>query len=153
MEPILLIKSVLGLLVVLAILVFLLVMSYRNRKAKIVETKKLLETLKKAEETSHGILDLPSLLAIIKNKKSSTVELQEALDLILKYYGTIHPKLGSRTHPDYDTYMVILFTICRHPNTNKDIILGFNRALEKKNPSYKIEINEAITKGLNSRGV
>ncbi|MDD2906205.1 MAG: hypothetical protein PHH41_00480 [Sulfurimonas sp.] len=150
MELTLLIKSVMGLVVILGVLVFVLVISSRNKKAKLLLTPENSE-----EKTAHIArvqTDMPTLLAIIKNKKSSSKELGDALDLVLKYHGTIHPKLGSRTHPDFDVYMEILFTICRHPQTNKDIILNFDRELEKKNPEYKIEINEAIAKGLNSRG-
>jgi hypothetical protein len=146
MELTLLIKSVAGLVLILGILVFLLVLSSKSKKAKTVEI------VKKEVKPPRPATDLPTLRAIVKNKKSSAKELQTALDLILKYHGDIHPKLGTRTHPEYDTYMEILFTICRHPHTNKNIILSFNRELERKNPDYKIEINEAITKGLNSRG-
>lgn len=149
MELTLLIKSVMGLVVILGILVFLLVMSSRNKKAK---QAAVIATAEKVEQASRPDRDLPTLIAIIKNKKSSAKELGDALDLVLKYHGTIHPKLGSRTHPDFDLYSGILFSICKHPNTNKNIILNFDRALEKKNPEYKIEINEAIAKGLNSRG-
>jgi len=49
--------------------------------------------------------------------------------------------------------MNILFAICLHPNTNKNIILSFNKELVRLNPKYKVEINGAISKGLNSRGV
>lgn len=146
MELTLLIKSVLGLIFVLVILVFLLLLSSRNKKAKTVEV------VEKAVKEPRPATDLPTLVGIIRNKNSSAEELQAALDLIIKYHGTIHPKLGMRTHPEYDVYMEVLFTICRHPSTNKDIILSFDRELEKKNPDYKIEINEAITNGLNSRG-
>lgn len=145
MEITLLIKSVLGLTIVLGILIFLLVWSLKRKKAQIVE---LVENI---TNEARPATDLPTLVGIIRNKKSSAEELQAALDLILKYHGTIHPKLGMRAHPEYDVYMEVLFTICRHPNTNKDIILSFDRELEKKNPDYKIEINEAITNGLNSR--
>jgi hypothetical protein len=146
MELTLLIQSVLGLIFVLGILVFLLVLPSRSKKVKSVEF------VEKELAKSRPVTDFPTLTDIVKNKNSSSIELQEALDLILKYHGTIHPRLGMRAHPESDIYMEILFTICRHPNTNKEIILSFNRGLEKKNPDYKIEINEAITKGLNSRG-
>lgn len=149
MELTLLIKSVMGLVVILGILVFLLVISSRNKKAKQVAVASSTE---RVEPTARPDRDLPTLIAIIKNKKSTAKELGDALDLVLKYHGTIHPKLGSRTHPEFDLYSGMLFTICRHPNTNKNIILNFDRELEKKNPDYKIEINEAIAKGLNSRG-
>ena len=58
-----------------------------------------------------------------------------------------------RAHPDFDIYMDILFTICRHPNTTKNLILDFDKELERLNPEYKPEINNALAKGLNSRGV
>lgn len=141
-----------GLVVILGILVFLLVMSSRNKKAKLAAALVAAALVEKVEPAPRPERDLPSLIAIIKNKKSTAKELGDALDLVLKFHGNIHPKLGSRTHPDFDSYMGILFTICRHPNTNKDVILNFDRALQKKNPDYKIEINEAIAKGLNSRG-
>ncbi|DAB29987.1 MAG TPA: hypothetical protein CFH84_06555 [Sulfurimonas sp. UBA12504] len=150
MELTLLIKSVVGLVFILGILVFLLVISSRHKKAKLLLRSENSE--EKTAQIARPQTDMPALLAILRNKKSSSKELTDALDLVLQFHNTIHPKLGSRTHPDFDVYKEILFTICRHPNTNKDIILNFDRALEKKNPEYKIEINEAITKGLNSRG-
>jgi hypothetical protein len=74
------------------------------------------------------------------------------LDLILKHHGNISKKLGARPHPDFDKYMWVIIAICRHPSTNKDIIINFDKALTKQNPDYKAEINEAVAKGLNSRG-
>lgn len=154
MELTLLLKSVAGLIVILGILVFLLLLSYRNKKAK---HKVKLATKTKSQEKEilkeKSLTDIPTLLAIIKNKKSTAKELSDALNLMLKHHGTIAPKLGARSHPDFDIYMGILFAICRHPNTNKDIILNFNRELDKKNPAYKKDINDAVAKGLNSRGV
>jgi hypothetical protein len=103
-------------------------------------------------ENKHKDIGFDALRAIIKNKQSSSKELKEALDLILKHHGIVSKKLGLRPHPDFDVYMDILFTICRHPNTNKSIIVNFDKELLKLNPEYKSEINDAITKGLNSRG-
>ncbi len=75
------------------------------------------------------------------------------MDLVLKSHGNIHKKLGIRAHPDFDIYMEMLIVVCRHPNTNKNIIIDFDKELLKLNPQYKAEINDAITKGLNSRGI
>ena len=145
MDVTLLVKSGLGLVVLLSILIFLLFYSPAKRKKKEKEViKKKLQ-----QEPKH---DLATLVAVIKKKTSTTQQLKEALDLILKHHGTIHPKLGMRPHPDFDIYGEVLLRICRHPNTNKDIILNFDHALEKKNDDYKKEINDFITKGLNSRG-
>ena len=148
MEITLLIKSGMGLVVILAGLIFLLFYSPTSKKHKPSEAA-VNDDDSKGEKPK---VDLDSLRVIIKNKKTETKELKEALNLVLKHHGVIHKKMGLRAHPDFDLYMDILFTICRHPNTNKNIILNFDKELLKLNPDYKSEINDAITKGLNSRG-
>jgi len=150
MEVTLIIKSIAGLVVILGVLVFLLFIPSKNKKKKATVVEK--KTPEKAPKEKLKT-DFASLLSVIKNKKTSTDKLKEALDLVIKYHGVVHKKLGLRPHPDFDGYMDILFTICRHPNTNKSIIVGFDSALEKLNPEYKKEINDAIAKGLNSRGI
>ncbi|MFT7003374.1 MAG: hypothetical protein ACJAWW_000720 [Sulfurimonas sp.] len=150
MDIVLLLKSIVGLVSILAILIILLFLtsSKKKKKVTVLSPKKVVTSVKTPLNT-----DLASLIKVIKNKKSTTKELQEALDLVIKYHGTVHKKLGLSAHRDFDTYMDILFTICRHPNTSKDVVLKFDRELERLNPEYKQEINESITKGLNSRRV
>jgi len=148
MEVTLLVKSIVGLVVVLGILIFIFLYTLSVKKAKQVKKKKS-DVKVKREVYSHTLNDL---LEVIRNKRSTTEELKEALELIIKYHGHIHPKLGLRTHPDFDIYSEILLRICRHPNTSKDIIIKFDRELEKLNPDYVREINDSLTKGLNSRG-
>ncbi len=146
MELTLLIKSFTGLVIILAGLMFLLFYSSKSKKVKNKPIKKSINI--KKQDT-----DLNSLREIIKNRKTTSKKLKEALDLVLKYHGQIHEKLGIRAHPDFDIYMEILIIICRHPNTNKNIIIDFDKKLAKLNPQYKSDINDAITKGLNSRGI
>jgi hypothetical protein len=145
MDIIILIKSGIGLLAILAILMFFMIFipKSKEKKRKNIPTK----------ATPKIDFDFNHLRAIIKNKKSSTEKLKETIDLILKYHGTIHPKLGIRAHPDFDMYMEIIMHLSRHPNTNKDLILQLDKELVRRNPEYKVEINEALTKGLNSRGL
>lgn len=147
MDITLLIQSILGLVALLGVLMFLLL--YTPGKAKKVTTKNSPQesTIRKEQPT------LKALRQIIKNKHTSTKDLEDALGQVLKYYGTIHPKLGSRAHPDFDNYMEILFHISRHKHINKSILLNFDKELEKRNPSYKKEINDALMRGLNSRGI
>ena len=139
-----------GLVSILAVLMFLLFRSSSKKKIKKVKIvkKKVKPTVKKPLNT-----DLKFLKTIIKKKQTEAPKLQETLDLIIKHHGTIHTKLGIRAHPDFDIYFDILFTVCRHPNANKDMIIKFDRELGELNPNYKVDINEAITKGLNSRRV
>ncbi len=140
MDITLLIESFIGLIIILAGLMFVL---FYSPSAKIKRAKKKLS--KTVPDIKKQKIDLDSLRAIIKNKKTTSTELKEALDLVLKYYGNIHS--------DFDIYMEMLIVICRHPNTNKNIIIDFDKELLKLNPQYKAEINDAITKGLNSRGI
>lgn len=149
MEAELIIKIIMGLIVVLAILIFLLFLEPDpdSKEKKVV--------FKKEKKTPERIIDtdIESLLKIIKNKQSSEDMIREALDLIIKYHGTVHTKLGLRPHPDFDIYTDIIFTACRHPNVNKEIIVDFDRKLTRLNPEYKKEINDALEKGLTSRRV
>ena len=145
MEITLLLKAFMGLVGVLLLLIIFLLYSPKKKKQKEKKAKVV-------EQESEDYKTLDELLQVIKNKKSTTDELKNALDLVMKYHGTIHPKLGMRTHPDFNIYGEILLRVCRHPNINKDILLKFNRELEKRNEGYKREINDAVTKGLDSRG-
>lgn len=148
MELTLLIKSAMGLLVLLGLLVLFLVISPKAKKKKAKEAKKVVQ-----EQVGKRKTDIETLRSVVKDRSSSAEELKEALELVLKYHGTIHKKLGIRSHPESHAYMDILFSVCRHPNANKDIIINFDKELEKRNPEYKKDINDAITRGLNSRGI
>ena len=163
METEFIIKSIIILVAILAVLIFLLFLDSdkepRNKKNSFVNKEPIdKKPILKSEETiqipdAAPKTDLESLVKIIKNKRANAAEIDEALDMIIKYHGRVHKKLGIRSHPDFDIYMEILFTICRHPNANKDLIIKFDRELERLNPEYKQDINDAITKGLNSRRV
>jgi len=135
-----------GLLVVLGLLVFILVLAPKSKKKNV--SKKVVQEQKVKPKT-----DLEFLRNIVKDRKSTAAELKEALDLVLKYHGTIHKKLGLRPHPESQIYMDILFSVCRHPNANKDIIVNFDKELGKLNPDYKKDLHDAMMRGLNSRGV
>ncbi len=159
METELIVKIIIGLIVILAILIFLLFLE-PNKDTKSKEKSSPAPKIHvqhkeepKKEDDSSVDIDLFDLVNVIKNRRSNADTLSEALELVIKHHGKVHKKLGLRPHPDFDTYIDILFTICRHPNANKDIIINFDRELERLNPEYKQEINEAISKGLNSRGL
>ena len=147
MDIVLLVKSFAGLTGLLAILVFSLMYSSKKVKVK----KKIVK--EKKERFGDDFNSLENLAKIIKDKKSTTQELQTALDLIIKHHGTIHKKLGIRAHPDFNIYAEVILRICRHPNTTKNLILKFDRELQSKNKEYHKDIEDFLTKGLNSRGV
>ena len=150
MEITLLIKSIAGLAVVLGILIFILILSPENKE----KSQNLKKKPKKASHQHEAMsTELMPLRAIIKDRTSDKHLLKDALELIIKYHGTIHKKLGVRPHPDFEIYKDILFSICRHPNTDKGLIINFEKELLRLNPEYKSNINDATTRGLNSRGV
>lgn len=144
MDIVLLIKSGMGLVVILAVLVFFLFYSSKKKKAKTIKQKEPVKP--KAKK----VVTFDSLRAVLVNERSTSKELKEALDMIIKDYGTVS-KSGKYNQSDFGVYMGIIFNICRHPNTTKDIILDFDRELKKINPLYKSDINDAVTKALNSR--
>lgn len=146
MDIVLLIKSIVGLVAVLALLLFLFI--YLQKSNKSVKKEPLPEPVQHTPKH-----DWATLFEIFQNKKSTAKELEDAIDLLLKYHESIPKKLGLRTHPEFDKHSDIMLYLCRHPNTNKDLIIKLDRGLEKKNPEYNREINDALTKGLNSRGV
>ena len=147
MEITILVQSIIGLVVILGILVFLLSSPFKNKSNK--------ETISD-KKTSPKIAiktDFRYLVSIVANLESSTEELADSLALIIKYHGTMHKKLGILAHPESNAYMDVLFKVCRHKNANKEMIVKFNNDLEKLNPQYTREINDALMRGLNSRGV
>ena len=137
-----------GLLIVLLLLVITFVFARSGKKAP-----KKPAVSKPQTAVKKRVRSFEELKAAIKDKKSSARTMQEALDELLEHYGTIEKKLGIRPHPDFGRYMEILFIICRHRNTNKDIIVDFDRRLAEKNPDYRKEIDDALQRGLSSRGL
>ena len=150
MDILVLLKSIAGLSVILGILLFIFLYSPAGKK----ESKKKQKKKNYTSPTPQKVqTDWDSLIKVIRDKKSTAQELGKALELILKYHGTIPKKLGIRVNPEFDKYSEVLLRLCRHPNTSKELIIGFDKELERRNPEYVKEINDSLTKGLNSRGV
>jgi hypothetical protein len=150
METELIIKSIMGLVALLSLLVFLLFLEPNKERKKPNNTHKANID---ANTIANEETNLNVLVSIVKNKKSDAARLSYALDMILKHHGVFHKKMGLRAHKDFDIYEDVLFTLCRHPHANKNLIIDFDRELARLNPDYRQEINDAITKGLNSRGI
>ena len=143
MDITLLIESAAILSGVLGLLLFLYFYTPNTKKK---QKKYKTETVREAKP------DFNTLLEVIKDKKSTTLELNEAVDLVLKYYGKIPKKLGMRAHPEFEKYSELIIRICHHTHVNKDIILKLDKGLHKHNSEYFHELNDSLTKGLNTRG-
>ena len=148
MDIVLLVKSIAGLSAILVVLLLFFIYISKNKSKK--QKKKKSYTSPTPPKPKY---DWNTLIKSVRNRQATTQELKETLALILKYHGTIPNKLGIRVNPEFDKYSEVLLRLCRHPNTNKDLIIDFDKELEKRNPEYIKEINDALTKGLNSRGV
>jgi predicted transcriptional regulator len=146
MDIVFILKTLAGLIVILALLVLLFV--YPAKKREIKKAAK-----KKQPKKSTTECNLKDIIVLLKNKQTEQKELEEAIACMVKYHAKIPNKLGIRAHPDFDMYEEIILRLCNHPSTNKDIILKLDRALQKQNPTYTHELNNALSKGLNARGM
>ena len=140
MDIILLLKSALALTFLLVILIYFFFSKPKKKQ------KKKQKPVKAKQPT-----DLKYLSSIIKDKNSDSEKLEETLDLILKYHGDIPDKIGTNNHPTFVIYADIVYSLCRHPNTKSKLVSGFTSSLEKRNEKYRPQINDVLTKGLNSR--
>ena len=143
MDITLLIKSFAGLSAILAILIVLYLYFFHAPKEK--RGKKLKPHIREEKPR------FESLVAVIRDKNATQEELQEAVNLIIKYYGDIPKKRGFKADPKFEIYAEILFRITHHPSTSKEIILQLDSALENRNPEYKLELDDSLTKGLDTR--
>ena len=144
MDIVFVLKTIAGLVSILALLI--LFFFYPSKKEK---KKKISKKVKPKEK----IYTLEEILAVVRDKSSSKEELYKVIDSLVKYHAKIPHKLGMRAHPDFDIYEELVLRLCHHPNTDKDLILRVDKVLQKENPTYKVELNDALTKGLNARGV
>ena len=149
-----LIGIIIVLLIILLLLLFLVVLpARRKKKAQEEAARKKAQAAKKQKKelTIYDVEDFDTLRAKVRRTSLSKEELEETIDLIIKYYSKIPPKLGIRTHPEYDKYLDLMIALARHPQTDKTLILRLDRALHKANPQYKLELNEALRRALNAR--
>lgn len=137
MEAELIIKLVIGLIVVLAVLMFFLFLNQDKSK----KPSKVGDTYE--EDAESDKTGLASLIDILTDKNSTVDKLSKSTDSIIKSYGKINS--------NFKTYEDIIFALCKHPNANKDIIIKFDKELQRLNPRYKKNINETLAKALNSR--
>ena len=148
-----LINGAIGLIVILAILimVFLLPAKIKGKKKETKKENQKKSEPKKEEKKKQNQLTLEEIRLITKDKNSTTEELEEAIEQLIKHHVKIPPKLGIRSHPDFDIYVEIIIYLVRHKNTNKRLVLMLDSALVKNNPSYKAQLNDALNKALTSR--
>lgn len=138
-------------IVLLSLLLVTLVFFYINSRKKNGEQKKRHSAT--SSQTSRKSIPptFEQLKAIIKNRQTSTQELENAVTQIMQYYGEIPPKRGVSPDKMFTEYAGLLIAVCRHKNTNAQIVVHFDSQLRKKNPSYESNIDEMLQQGLNSR--
>jgi hypothetical protein len=139
-----LILTLTGLLGILLVLVLIYVGGSAS-KQKPGSVSAPAETETPGRAPAGGPRSFDALEAIVLNRKSSKEELRDATEAIAKQYGKIYATTLTR-------YTRIIVSLCRHPQTDKRIIVDFDRALREQNPNLKTEIDIALKKGLDSRG-
>jgi len=103
------------------------------------------------EEVIKGPPTFEELKSILKNKDTHLEILRETLDEIVDLYGNIEEKKSGRPSKDFERYMEVILIVCKHPNSNKHLVLNFEKDLARKNPQYKRDIDSMVTKGLSYR--
>jgi len=142
MDIILTLKILVVLVVVLGVLIFFFLKSSKQKRMQQKKEPKELNMPKELDE----------LAKIIKDVHSTTKQLRQAVNDILKYHGKIYSEtLGKKVVSDFDIYGDIIINLCKHPNTTKDLILTFDKELEKLNPDFKSEISNILMLGLDAR--
>ena len=143
----LLIKGFVGLVITLVVLIMIFLLPFKIR-GKRKQSKQIRIEQKKEKEEQFTFNQIRS---IVKNRNSTTKDLEQAIDQLIKYYIKIPPKSGYRSNPEFDKYIEIIFYLVRHENTNKNLVLKIDKALIKNNPEYKAQIDDALNKALTSR--
>ena len=137
------VMNLLLLLGALLLLLLLLVIIYLLNRSREVSKRPPAE--KGAQPQESGLATFDALEAVILDQQSSKAELSRAVDAICRHHGTIRTATLER-------YLRLMVALCRHPRTDKSIVIALDRGLQGQNPNFSQELEAALRKGLNSRG-
>jgi hypothetical protein len=130
---------VLGALLVLLLL--LVVIYLLNRPGPAPQRR---SSGKAAQPKKGGLPAFDALEAVILDPKSPKAELSRAVDTIRRHHGTIRAESLER-------YIHLVIALCRHPQTDKSLVIALDRGLQEQNPNFSQELEAALRKGLNAR--
>ncbi len=151
MQVIQLLILIIAFSLILGFLVFLYVYRPAQKRKAAAAAAAAVKKEANGEPVIAGIPNFDHLVAKIKKTSSEEGDLRDAAEKILKYYGTIKPKRGVVPDKDFRRYAEVIFAICSHPNTTKEVVLMFDRGLVERNPEYAREIDEMLNRGLSAR--
>ena len=138
------------LIIAFSVILGMLIFFYVYQPSKKVQ-KQQVNRPQKPTASPTQIPTFEKLVERMKKRTATIQELQEAAELILKYYGAIKPKNGIAPSKDFKRYGEVMFIIARHPNTTKELVVMFDKELANKNPDYRREIDEMLNRGLSAR--
>lgn len=147
-------STLITILIVLLIILIPLLLSYLvypdEKISKHLPGKK--KPSKKVIISKDSTLSFEEITQLFIQHESSKDELQEGIEQLVRHHGKIHAKLGDLPHPDFKRYLALIINLCKNPQADKDVILALDQKLRAKNPKYGLEIDEAVNKGIASRG-
>jgi hypothetical protein len=126
----------------LALLLLLVVVYLLNRPKPASKRRPSDKALKPAEG---GLSTFDALEAVILDPKSSKAELSKAVDAIRSNHAMIRAGTLER-------YTRLMTALCRHPHTDKSLVISLDKGLQEQNPNFRQELEAALQKGLNARG-
>jgi len=143
------------LFITLGILFFfliLLLLSYklfpenRTKQSKSNQNTKSIRTIDKTQPFSFDDISY-----IFGNNNSTKENFIEAIEQLIRHHGKIHAKMGDLPHPDFKRYEMLIITLCKNSNVDKDAIFMLEKKLQALNVRYSHLIDEAVRKGLAAR--
>lgn len=140
-----LILALTGLLGILLVLVLIYIFARAPKeKPQTAAPKSAGKSEAAPRKAPEGVPTLDALEAVVFNRSSSKEALRSAVEAIGMHYGKIYATTLNR-------YMRIIMSLCRHPNTDKTILVNFDKTLRQQNPGMRQELEMALKKGLDSR--
>lgn len=88
---------------------------------------------------------METVMMVLDSTQSSLEDLQQAMDKLFEDYDRISPSKQQIKN--------VLIALSLHKNAEKDIIMNTQEKFEERNPDLKHELERAVMKGLNARGV
>ncbi len=82
---------------------------------------------------------------VLDSTQSTLEDLQSAIDKLFEEYDALNP--------NKQEIKSILIALSLHKNAQKDIIIDTQKRFQEKHPELEMELERAVKKGLDSRGI
>ncbi|STQ86171.1 hypothetical protein [Helicobacter muridarum] len=89
--------------------------------------------------------EIDTVMMVLDSSQSSLDDIKQVIDRMFDEY--------ERLDPDKQKIKNILIALSLHVNAEKDIIINTQKRFQDKHPELEIELEKAVKKGLDNRGL